>query len=455
VIFGISDNRIFPEKILAAKNDNKSFVSWFRHSSPYINAHRGRTFVIAFGGEAVADAGFPHLVHDIALLNTLGVRLVLVHGARPQIEQGLRTRGVKMRYANGLRITDNAALTCVKEAAGVVRMEIEALLSTGLANSPMAGACVRVASGNFVTARPLGVRNGVDYLHTGEVRRVDTQAIQKNLEEGSIVLLSPVGYSPTGEIFNLSAEDVATQVAIELHADKLLFLIEGEGLLDTRKGLVQQLTVNEADKILTAKRDLAEDIKKHLTSAAHACRHGVRRAHLISRRVEGALLLELFTRDGIGTLISATAYEGARSATIDDVGGILELIGPLEKEGVLVRRSRERLETEIEHFTVMERDGMIVACAALHPFTKEHVAELACFTVHSDYRDAGRGTALLELIERQAKGKKIKRLFGLTTHAAHWFVERGFQEARIADLPVARQALYNYQRNSKVFAKKI
>lgn len=440
---------------MSAKNDNKSFVSWFRNSSPYINAHRGRTFVIMFGGEAVAADSFAHLVHDIALLNTLGVRLVLVHGARPQIEQSLRARGVKMRYVKGLRVTDDAALTCVKEAAGVVRMEIEALLSTGLVNSPMAGACVRVASGNFVTARPLGVRNGVDYLHTGEVRRVDTQAIQKNLEEGSIVLLSPVGYSPTGEIFNLSAEDVATQVAIDLYADKLLFLIEGEGLLNTRKGLVQQLTVSEADKILTAKRDLAEGVKKHLASAVHACRQGVRRVHLLSRRVEGALLLELFTRDGIGTLISATAYEGTRSATIDDVGGILELIAPLEKEGVLVRRSRERLETEIEHFTVMERDGMIVACAALYPFTKEHVAELACFTVHPDYRDAGRGAALLELIERQAKDKKAKRLFGLTTHAAHWFVEQGFQEAKIADLPVARQALYNYQRNSKVFTKKI
>lgn len=440
---------------MPAKNDHKAFVSWFRNSSPYINAHRGRTFVIAFGGEAVADANFAHLVHDIALLNTLGVRLVLVHGARPQIEQRLHARGVKMRYANGLRVTDDAALVCVKEATGAVRVEIEALLSTGVANSPMAGACIRVASGNFVTARPLGVRAGVDYLHTGEVRRVDTQAIQKNLEDGSIVLISPIGYSPTGEIFNLSAEDVATQVAVALHADKLLYLMESEGPLDAHKRLIQQLTVSEAGKLLGAKRELAEDVKKHLASAMHACRHGVHRAHLLNRHIDGALLLELFTRDGIGTLISATVYEDTRPATIDDVGGILELIVPLEQEGVLVRRSRERLETEIEHFTVMERDGMVVACAALYPFAKEHAAELACFTVHPQYRDAGRGEALLEYIERLAKGKKIKRLFGLTTHTAHWFVERGFQEAKIADLPVARQALYNYQRNSKVFAKKI
>lgn len=437
------------------KNNNAAFVNWFRHSAPYIKAHRGRTFVITFGGEMAADARFPHFIHDVALLNTLGVRLVLVHGARPQIEARLSERGIKTRYHNGLRVTDGAALACVKQAAGALRVEIEALLSMGVANSPMAGARIRVASGNFIAARPLGVRDGVDYEHTGEVRRVDAQAMQKALDDNAVVLLSPLGYSPTGEVFNLSAEDVATAVAVELRADKLLCLTEGPGLVDEKKRLLRQLTLSEAQKLLSGKRAPADAVKRHLACAVRACQNGVRRAHLISRHTGGALLLELFTRDGIGTLIAGDTYEDTRAATIDDVGGILELIAPLEEEGVLVRRSRERLETEIEHFTVMERDGMIIACAALYPYSKEGVGELACLAVHPDYRDAGRGGALLENIERKAKQQKVKQLFVLTTRTAHWFVERGFKAADSKTLPMTRRALYNYQRNSKVFVKKI
>lgn len=437
------------------KNNNAAFVNWFRHSAPYIKAHRGRTFVIAFGGEFVADARFAHFLHDAALLNTLGVRLVLVHGARPQIEGLLRERGIKSRYHQGLRVTDAAALACVKQAAGSVRVEIEALLSTGIANSPMAGASIRVVSGNFVTARPLGVRNGVDFEHTGEVRRVDAQALKRVLDDNAVVLLSPLGYSPTGEVFNLSAEDVATAVAVELRADKLLCLAESIGLADEHKHLIRQLTLSEAQKLLSGKRALDAGVKRYLGCAVQACQNGVRRAHLISRRTDGALLLELFTRDGVGTLIAGDVYEDMRAATIDDVAGILELIAPLEEDGVLVRRSRERLETEIGHFTVMERDGMVIGCAALYPYPKEGVGELAGLAVHPDYRDAGRGEALLGEIERRAKQGKIKRLFVLTTHTPHWFQERAFKAGSIKDLPVARQALYNYQRNSKVFIKKL
>ena len=437
------------------KNNNAAFVNWFRHSAPYIKAHSGRTFVITFGGEMAADARFPHFIQDIALLNTLGVRLVLVHGARPQIEEILRERGVKTRHHNGLRVTGSEALACVKQAAGALRVEIEALLSMGVANSPMAGARIRASSGNYIIARPLGVRDGVDFEHTGEVRRVDAQALQKALDDNAVVLLSPLGYSPTGEVFNLSAEDVATAVAVELRADKLLCLTEGPGLADEKKQLLRQLTLSEAQRVLFSKRALDANVKRHLACAVRACQNGVRRAHLISRRTDGALLLELFTRDGIGTLIAGDVYEDMRAATIDDVAGILELIAPLEEDGVLVRRSRERLETEIGYFTVMERDGSVIACGALYPYTTESVGELACFVVHPDYRNTGRGEALLTKIEQGAKKQKIRRLFVLTTHTAHWFQERGFKAADIKDLPVARQALYNYQRNSKVFIKKL
>jgi amino-acid N-acetyltransferase len=438
---------------MSKKDADSQFIDAFRHSAPYIHAHRGRTFVLAFGGEAVADEQFADLVHDIALLHGLGIRLVLVHGTRPQIEKRLEAIGSSFEYANGLRITDDAALTCVKEAAGIVRVEIEALFSMGLANTPMSGARLGITSGNFVTARPLGIRDGIDYCHTGEVRRVDGPAIRQHLTDQRIVLLSPLGYSPTGEVFNLSAEEIATAVASELQADKLILMTEGDTLKDSRRRLVTQLTLNEASALLASKRQLADSTRRHLQHAIQACHHGVRRVHLLDRSHNGALLLELFTRDGYGTLITAEAYEDLREATIDDVGGILELIKPLEDQGILVKRSRELLEMEIDHFFVTERDGSIIATAALYPCEKQALAELACLAVHSDYHNAGRGEALLNAIEARARQAGIKKLVVLTTRTAHWFRERGFVSGDKSDLPVQKKALYNYQRNSKVFYK--
>lgn len=430
-----------------------AFVRWFRDSSPYIHAHRGRTFVVSFGGEAVADALFASLVHDFALLNSLGIQLALVHGIRPQVEQRLRARGGQMRYANGLRITDAQALECVKEAAGTVRVEIEALLSMGLANSPMAGARIRVASGNFVIAKPLGVRGGVDFGHTGEVRRIDTEGIRAKLDQGDVVLLSPVGYSPTGEVFNLSAEEVTTAVAIALAADKLLLLTEQDCFSPAEGRSLQQLTTAEAAALISAQGGLTEEVVPHLKAAITACDRGVERVHLLNRHIDGAILLELFTRDGVGTLVSSSPFEEIRPATIGDVGGILDLIKPLEESGTLVKRSRERLEMEIDDFTVIERDGMIVGCAALHPFSDDRMGELACLALHADYRGERRGERLLTHIESKARALGLHELFVLTTQTTHWFRERGFEPAPIGDLPMARQSLYNYQRNSKVLMK--
>ena len=437
------------------KQHTPEFVRWFRNSSPYINAFRNRTFVVAFGGEMLADAQFASLVHDLALLNSLGVRLVLVHGTRPQIEQCLQQRKADFQYVNGLRVTDDVALTCVKQAAGSVRVDIEALLSMGLTNSPMAGARIRVVSGNFVTAQPLGVRNGVDYCHTGEVRRIDSQAIHRHLDDSAIVLLPPIGYSPTGEVFNLTAHDVATATAVQIQADKLIHLVDGKGLTDNRQRLLRELTLEQAEALLAGKHKLNEDAAISLSSAISACRQDVPRVHILSRQVDGALLLELFSRDGCGSLVMQDQFEDTRQAGLNDIGGILELIAPLEADEVLVRRSRERLEMEIDHFTVVERDGMVVACAALYPFITEKVSELACLAVHPEYRNHGRGDALLKYIERQSRQLGIERLFVLTTRTAHWFQERGFKAGDLERLPVKRRELYNYQRNSKVFIKDI
>ncbi|VAX12010.1 N-acetylglutamate synthase [hydrothermal vent metagenome] len=434
-------------------SDSKTFVRWFRDSAPYINAFRGRTFVIAFGGEMLADAQFSSLVHDLALLNSLGVKLVLVHGCRPQIEARLNKHQAQLDYVNGLRITDDEALICVKEAAGCVRQEIEALLSMGLTNSPMAGACIRVVSGNFITAQPLGVRNGVDYQHTGEVRRIDTPALQNLLDSSAIALLSPIGYSPTGEIFNLHAEDVASAVASQLKADKLIYLVDGKGLTDNRNRLIHELTLGQAQTLLDKKCKWSESIRHCLQAAIYACGEDVARAHIINRNIDGALLLELFTRDGSGTLLMADPFEDTRQARLNDIGGIIELLAPLEAEDILVRRSREKLEMEIEHFTVVERDGTIVACAALYPYIKEKISELACLAVHPDYRTQGRGNALLSYIEKQSRQQGINHLFVLSTRASHWFREHGFMPGSLDQLPVKRRALYNYQRSAKVFIK--
>ena len=429
------------------------FVDWVRQATPYIHAHRGRTFVIAFGGEAVAAASFPNLIHDIALLHGLGVRLVLVHGARPQIEERLQEHQIELRYVNGLRITDDTALACVKEAAGVARVEIEALLSMGLANSPMAGVRIPVASGNFVTAKPIGVLDGVDYQHTGVVRRVDRQSLVQRLDAGAVALMPPLGYSPTGEVFNLSAADVARSAAIALKADKLIFLIEEPGVCDETGALVSNVLSGEVESLLAPAQGLPEDLAQALRAGADACIHGVDRVHLIDRHRDGALLRELYTRDGSGTLITGQPYEGMRPARIEDVNGILDLLRPMEERGILVRRSRERLETEIDRFHLMERDGLVIACVALYPYPAQRMAELASVAVHEDYRNRGRGDKLLEHMEATARARGLTRLFVLTTQTAHWFQERGFAPAGVDALPAEKRADYNLRRNSQVFIK--
>lgn len=439
---------------------NTDFVVWFRSVAPYVNAFRGKTFVVAFGGEVVADGKFVELVHDLNLLASLGVRLVLVHGARPQIEARLQEQKLQTAYVKGMRVTDVATLQCVKESVGRVRVEIEALLSMGLPNSPMANAAIRVASGNFVTARPVGIVEGVDLMHTGEVRKVDAAAIRSRLEQGEVALLSPLGYSPTGEIFNLTLENVAAAAAIALNAEKLIFLMDTAGIEEKPTGksgkLLRELTVAESKALLARlAAKLSDDVRLYLPCAVQACEGGVARVHLISRHVDGAVLQELFTHDGIGSMISQGPLQSLHNAGVEDVGGILQLIEPLEAKGVLVRRNRELLEMEIDRFVVLEHDRMIVACAALYPFPDEKASELACLAVHPDYRNAGYGDTLLKHIEVKAKTQGSKKLFVLTTGAAHWFVERGFEETGVEKLPKAKQGLYNYRRRSKVLMKKI
>lgn len=433
------------------QHDTADYVQWFRQSSPYINAHRGKTFVIMLEGDAIAHDNFATVVQDIALLNSLGVQLVLVHGARPQIDAALQLLNIESRFHNDLRVTDTAALNAVKAAIGMVKADVESRLSVGLPNSPMHGARIRVVSGNFVTAKPLGVIDGVDFQHTGEVRRIEHQAIAELLAQRNIVLLSCSGYSPSGEMFNLAVEDVAQQAAVSLRADKLIILGRNAGLLDTDGNTLEDLTCLDLEQLLPG---LKGEPRNHADAAMKAVRKGVPRVHLLSYAEDGALLQELFTRAGHGTLVSQHAYDQLRAARSDDVAGILELLRPLEEQGILVRRSRELLESEIQRFFVIERDGMITACAALYPYSDEQ-AELACVAVHTDYRGTNRGARLLEQIEQEARRRQFKQVFVLTTRTAHWFIEHGFVAGNVSELPQERQRLYNWQRNSKVFFKSL
>lgn len=429
-------------------------VYWFRQASPYINAHRGRTFVVHLDGAALRSPNLDELIADLALLSSLGIRLVITYGLRPQIRERLNSDQLGWQEHQGRLIVNADRLPLIFQEASSLRTELEARLSMGLPNSPMQGAGLRVLSGNLVTARPLGVRDGIDLHYTGEVRRIHVKSINQLLDQGALVLLPPLGYSATGETFDLDAEEVATAAAIHLGADKLILFGEDEGLKDPAGERVRDLSPDEAESWLTHLTEHST-LHRHLQAACNACRRGIARAHLLSFHRSGSLLQELFTRDGDGTLITQQGYENLRQARIEDVGGLLALLRPLEEAGILVRRSRELLESEIERFTVIDLDGSIIACAALYPYPEQKQGELACVVVDPNYRQGQRGDRLLERIQKQARAQGIEQLFVLTTHTAHWFLERGFLQANVDHLPAARRDLYNWQRNSRVFYKSL
>jgi amino-acid N-acetyltransferase len=430
------------------------FVGWLRSVAPYIHAFRGKTFVVAFPGELVMAGALPVLAQDLSLLHALGIRIVIVHGSRPQVEEQLALRNVESHFHNDLRITDGAALECAKEAAGELRLDIEAAFSQGLPNTPMAHAAIRIISGNFVTARPLGIIDGVDLQLTGITRKIAYETIHPILAAGALVLLSPLGFSPTGEAFNLSMEDVAVAAAIALRAEKLVFISETSMMTDAAGAEIRELSAHQAEAVLAADC-LPADAAFYLRHAIRACNFGVPRAHIVPFALDGSALLELFTHDGVGTMISYENLESLREATIEDVGGILKLLEPLEAEGTLVKRGRELIEREIEQFTVIEHDGVIFGCAALYPFPEERMAEMAALTVSPDAQTQGDGERILKHMENRARAAGMKKLFVLTTRTAHWFLKRGFVRATIDDLPKNRQQMYNWQRKSLVLIKNL
>jgi amino-acid N-acetyltransferase len=406
--------------------------------------------VIAVGGEVLQGPGANSLVQDCNLLAALGIKLVLVVGARPQIEEELAARGLEPRYHKGLRVTD-APCDGLREAGQ--RLDPHRCRSpvfAGAAQYADGRQHHRSGVGNFLTARPVGVVDGIDHGYTGTVRKVDVEALNDALVDADIVLMQPYGYSLTGEVFNLCMEEVAESVAIALQAIKLIYLCDAPGIVDESGELVPELTADEASEWLGAGRGITEDLGLYLPRAIRAVKLGVARVHMIDRDLDGALLLEFFTTQGVGSVISRERLARMRNARMDDVPAVAGLIAPLEADGTLVSRGRERLEREIERFSVLEHDEVIMGCAAFYPYAEDEMAELACLAVMPEYRRHGYGEQILSYVEGRARAERMKRLFVLTTVTAHWFVERGFVEAGVDALPRVRRENYNPQRRSKV-----
>jgi amino-acid N-acetyltransferase len=443
---------------------NFTFVPWFRSVAPYIHMHRGKTFVVGMAGEAVAAGKLPNIAQDLALIQSMGVRVVLVHGFRPQVNEQLKAKGHASRYSHGMRLTDGVSLDCAQEAAGQLRYEIEAAFSQGLPNTPMAGSTVRVISGNFITARPVGIVDGVDFQHSGLVRKVDVAGIKRTLDFGAMVLISPFGFSPTGEAFNLTMEEVATSVATALQADKLIFLAEVPGVrlrpLDPPgedNPVDTELPLAAAEQLLASLPPAQNPSETgfYLQHCVKACKAGVERSHIIPFATDGSLLLEVYVHDGIGTMVIDEKLEELREATADDVGGILQLIEPFEKDGTLVKRDRTEIERDIANYTIVEHDGVIFACAALYPYPEARTGEMAALTVSPQSQGQGDGEKILRRVEQRARAMGLESIFVLTTRTMHWFLKRGFVQVDPDWLPEARKRKYNWDRRSMVFVKKL
>ena len=428
--------------------DTTDYARWFRGSTPYISAHRHKTFVVMLTGEALAHNNLTNIVHDLALLQVLGVRLVVVHGARPQIDAALPGS----EFHEQRRITDARAIETIAGINGQIRTHLEGLFSTGLPNSPLHKVDIAVISGNFVIAQPVGIIDGVDHLFTGQVRKIETARVRAALDAGALLIQSPMGHSNSGQAFNVPAEALAAEIAVQLQADKLI-VFDNLSIENDKHERVSTYTPTSLEQILP---NYEEGQQRRLAAMISAVRGGVNKSHLINFEDDGALLAELFTAAGVGTQILEQQRKPVRPAKQEDVAGIVEVIRPLEEKGILVRRERDRLEAEIDHFLVAELDGIVVGCCAVYTYDTQ--AELACVAVHENYRkpsSGGIGRSLVAAAEDRAMQEHAEQLFVLTTQTTEWFKELGFTAQDVNSLPVEKQELYNWQRNSVVMGKPI
>lgn len=414
----------------------------------YVPRFRDKTFVIALDGAVVEDDNFRNLLLDIALLRSLRIGVALVHGAGYQVLRLAEQTGQTISNSDGLGITDAPTLQIALTAANRVMHEI----LEGLSATDLRGAC-----GNVLVAHPAGILHGVDYQFTGRVERVDTAFLQALLESDVIPVIPPLGCDGEGRSYRLNSDAVAVEVAKALRAVKLIYLTTAAGV---QRGdeLLRQLTVEEAESIL--KKNGAAGISTGLSKLEHAIkatRDGVPRVHIIDGRVEEGLLAEVFSNEGIGTLVHTNEYQAIRKAQKKDVRAIHALVQTSMDNDELMRRSRAEIERTIDDFYVFEIDRNPAACVALHLYAEEGKAELACMYVDPKFENQGIGVKLMGYVEEQAKARGARELFCLSTQAFNYFVQKGgFRLGTPDDLPPSRRDRYERSgRRSHVLTKEL
>jgi amino-acid N-acetyltransferase len=420
-------------------------LTQFREILRYVPRFRDRVFVIAVDGAVVEDDNFPNLVLDIALLRSLSIRVVLVHGAAHQISRYAAQTKVTPSDLSGTGITDRETLNVAITAANRVTHEI----LEGLSANDLRG-----AHPNAVVAHPAGILGGVDQLFTGKVERVDGALLQTLLEHDIVPVVPPIGIDGTGASFRLNSDAVAVEVAKALRAVKLIYLNTEGGVRDA-KGVIRQLTVAEADAFLKKHRaELPPESITKLTHAVRAAKEGVERIHIIDGREQEGLLGEVFSNEGIGTLIHANEYQAIRSAQKKDVRAVHALIQQGVENDELVKRTRAELEKMVGDYFVFEVDRTVVACAALHMYPDQNMAEFASLFVDDRYTNQGIGAKLIHYAEDEARRRGVARLFCLSTQAVNYFSRLGYKPGTPDDLPPPRRDKYEqHKRKSQVLLK--
>ncbi len=413
----------------------------------YVPRFREKIFVVAVDGDIVASENFSNILLDVAVLRSLSIKVILVHGVAAQVEKLSAERGVKFSNSDGIGITDDATLKLSIEAASQVMNDIMQGLTT---------VDLRAAYANAIIAHPAGILGGVDSQWTGRVERVDTQALHLFLNDGITPIIPPIGFDGEGKTFRVNSDAIAVEVAAAMRAIKIIYLLSQEGLLLAGE-IVRQLSIAETDEILKKKKVHERNLVSKLENAARACREGVPRVHLLNGNINEALLSEVFSAEGVGTMIYSNEYQQVRRVFKKDVRTVMNLIRQSVDSEELARRTRADIIAHIEDYWVLEIDRAIVGCVALHVFTAEKKAEMACVYVSKSHGGQGYGQKLMAFAERLASEKGVEKIFALSTQAFAYFQQKGgYQEATQDVLPPERREKYEASgRKSKVLVKDV